>query len=100
MSGYIKTNQSLSTMGRPPQYKTEEDRVSALRASWRSYGAQHREERRLQNKLYNKKPEVIERRREGYHAKKNPVEQGEPMLAFVRPRVQILQRVEDPSPKP
>ena len=87
-------------MGRPPLYKTEEARVSALRASWRAYGAQHREERRLQNKLYNKKPEVIERRRERYHAKRQKSEQGEPMLAFVRPRVQILQRVEDPSPNP
>ena len=70
-----------------------------MRASWRAYVAQHREERRLQNKLYNKKPEVIQRRRERYHAKKKS-EQGEPMLAFVRPRLQILQRVEDPSPKP
>ena len=74
-------------MGRPPLYKTEEERISALRASWRAYGAQHREERRLQNKLYNKKPAVIQHRRERYHAKRlKLVDQGEPSLAFVRPK--------------
>ena len=49
--------------------------------------------------IYSKKPEVIQRRRERYRAKHHPVEQGEPILAFVRPRAQILQRVEDPNPK-
>ena len=72
-----------------------------MRASWRAYGAQHREERRLQNNIYNKKPEIVQLRRDRYYAKRQkPVEQGEPILAFVRPRAQILQRVEDPNPKP
>ena len=87
MSGYIKTTPSLSIMGRPPLYKTEEERVSALRASWRAYGAQHREERRLLNKAYNKKPEVVQRRKERYLAKKRKLtEHGEPMLAFGKPK--------------
>ena len=87
MSGYIKTNPSLSTMGRPPLYKTEEEGVSALSASWRAYGAGHREERRLLNKVYSKKPEVVQRRKERYLAKKRKLaEHGEPMLAFVKPK--------------
>ena len=86
-------------MGRPALYKTEEERISALRASWRAYGALHREERRVQNKIYNQKPEIVQRRRERYYAKRQKPDQGEPMLAFVRPRAQILQRVEDPNPK-
>jgi len=79
-------------MGRPAFYKTEEERINALRASWRAYGARHREERRVLSMIYSKKPEVIQRRRERYRAKHHPVEQGEPILAFARPRV--LQRVE------
>ena len=86
-------------MGRPALYKTEEERINALRASWRAYGALHREERRAHNKIYNQKPEIIQRRRERYYAKRRKPEQGEPMLAFVRPREQMLQRVEDPNPK-
>jgi len=85
-------------MGRPALYKTEEERINALRASWRAYGARHREERRVLSMIYSKKPEVIQRRRDRYRAKHHPVEQGEPILAFVRPRAQILQRVESANP--
>ena len=78
-------------MGRPAVYKTEEERINALRASWRAYGARHREERRVLSMIYSKKPEVIQRRRERYRAKHHPVEQGEPILAFARPRVQRVE---------
>ena len=56
-----------------------------MRACWRAYGAQHREERRLMNRLYNLRPEVILRRKERYLTKKRKfTDQGEPMLAFVK----------------
>ena len=74
-------------MGRPAFYKTEEERINALRASWRAYGARHR----VQSMIYSKKPEVIQRRKERYRAKHHPVEPGEPILAFARPRVQRVE---------
>ena len=70
-----------------------------MRACWRAYSAQHRESRRLLNKLYVQRPEVKKRRKELYQAKKvarKLVEHGEPMLAF-RKTPQILQRVEGGS---
>ena len=76
-------------MGRPRLHQTEKERVDALRACWRAYSAQHRESRRLQNKLYVQRPEVKKRRKEPYQAKKvarKLVENGEPILWFVLPR--------------
>jgi len=78
-------------------HQTEEARVEALRACWRTYSAQHRESRRLLNKLYVQRPEVKKRRKELYQAKKvarKLVEHGEPMLAF---RPVFPQRVEGGS---
>ena len=86
-------------MGRPRVHQTEEARVEALRACWRTYSAQHRESRRLLNKLYVQRPEVKKRHKELYQAKKvarKLVEHGEPMLAF-RKTPKVLQRVEGGS---
>ena len=70
-------------------HQTEEARVEALRACWRTYSAQHRESRRLLNKLYVQRPDVKKRPKEIYQAKKAErklATHGEPMLAFVSPQ--------------
>ena len=58
-------------VGRPKLYYTEEERRAALRAAWRTYNKGHRSERCAHNKIYYKRDDVKQRRRELYLINKN-----------------------------
>ena len=56
---------------RPKLYHTEDERRAALRAAWRKYNKAHRSERCAHNKIYSKRDDVKQRRRELYLKNKN-----------------------------
>lgn len=58
-------------MARPRIYATEEERLAAKRASWQKYNLAHASERAAHNKLYCKRDDVKERRREIRKLKKS-----------------------------
>ena len=58
-------------MGRPKLYHTEDERRAALRTAWRTYNKAHRAERCAHNKVYDKRDDVKQRRKELYVNKKN-----------------------------
>ena len=53
-------------IGRPKIYYTDEERREALRAAWRKYNKAHRAERSAHNKIYSRREDVKQRRRELY----------------------------------
>ena len=57
--------------GRPKLYHTEDERRAALRAAWRKYNKAHRAERSAHNKIYSRREDVKQRRRELYLINKN-----------------------------
>ena len=57
--------------GRPKLYHTEDERGAALRAAWRKYNKAHRAERSAHNKIYSRREDVKQRRRELYLNNKN-----------------------------
>ena len=58
-------------MARPRLYATEEERLAAKRASWQKYNLAHASERAAHNKLYCKRGDVKEKRRELRKLKKS-----------------------------
>ena len=58
-------------IGRPKLYHTDEERREALRAAWRKYNKAHRAERSTHNKIYSRREDVKQRRRELYFKNKN-----------------------------
>ena len=61
----------MAIRGRPKLYYTDEERRAALRAAWRKYNKAHRSERCAHNKIYSKRDDVKQRRRELYLINKN-----------------------------
>ena len=59
------------TIGRPKLYHTDEERRAALRAAWRKYNKAHRAERSAHNKIYSRRGDVKQRRRELHLINKN-----------------------------
>ena len=51
-------------MARPRVYATDEERQSALRASWQKYNAAHRAERAAHNKTHCHREDIKQRRKE------------------------------------
>ena len=63
--------QPTTEMARPRLYATEEERLAAKRASWQKYNLAHASERAAHNKLYCKREDVKEKRRELRKLKKS-----------------------------